>query len=201
MPQCRVEGDVMDVKNTTARFGAVSQAMHWLIVALIIAQYVLAELAEDAGHERAAHPAAALQQLALLTRHRSVGLTIFALVVLRLLWRWYSPPPPFPAAMPRWQVNAARLTHYAFYLLLFLLPISGLVMSAASNYPVSYFGLFTIPNVVAPDEALKDVMKEWHEMLFNLLVAVAVVHAAAALKHHFVDRDDVLRRMLPWPRR
>jgi cytochrome b561 len=162
---------------------------------------VLAELADEAGHEKAAHPAAALQQLALLARHKSIGLTIFALAVLRLLWRWYSPPPPFPAAMPRWQVNAARFTHYAFYALLFLLPISGLVMSAASNYPVSYFGLFTIPNVVAPDETLKHIMKERHEMLFDILVAVAVVHVVAALKHHFVDRDDVLRRMLPGAKR
>ncbi len=191
----------MDLKNTTTRYGAISQAVHWLIVALIIVQYVLAQLAEAAGHERAAHPAAALQQLALLARHKSVGLTIFALAVLRLLWRWYSPPPRFPAAMPRWQVNSAKLTHYAFYALLMLLPMSGIVMSAASNYPLSYFGLFTIPNVVAPDETLKDIMKERHEMLFNILVVVAVVHVGAALKHHFVNRDDVLRRMLPWTKR
>ena len=191
----------MDLKNTATRYGVISQGMHWLIVALIITQYVLAQLAENAGHDRATHPAAALQQLALLARHKSVGLTIFALAVLRLLWRWFSPPPPFPASMPRWQVIAARLTHYAFYALLFLLPMSGLVMSAASNYPVSYFGLFTIPNVVAPDEALKDIMKERHEMLFDMLVVVAIVHVVAAFKHHFVDRDDVFRRMLPWTQR
>ena len=195
------EGYPMDLKNTTTRYGVISQGIHWLIVALIITQYVLATLAHNAEHDRATHPAAALQQLALLARHKSVGLTIFALAVLRLLWRWYSPPPPFPPTMPRWQVNAARLTHYAFYALLFLLPISGLVMSAASNYPVSYFGLFTIPNVVAPDEALKEVMKERHEMLFDILVVVAIVHVIAAFKHHFVDRDDVFRRMLPWTQR
>ncbi len=191
----------MDFKNTTARYGAVSQALHWLIVALIITQYVLAELAESAGEDRAAHPAAALQQLALLARHKSVGLTILMLALLRLLWRFFSAPPPFPAAMPRWQVWVAKLTHYAFYTLLFLLPVSGLVMSAASNYPVSYFGLFTIPNMVAPDETLKEIMKERHEMLFDILVVVAFVHVVAALKHHFVDRDDVLRRMLPWTTR
>jgi cytochrome b561 len=191
----------MDFKNTTARYGAVSQALHWLIVALIITQYVLAELAESAGEDRAAHPAAALQQLALLARHKSVGLTILMLALVRLLWRFFSAPPPFPTAMPRWQVWMAKLTHYAFYTLLFLLPVSGLVMSAASNYPVSYFGLFTIPNVVAPDETLKEIMEERHEMLFDILVVVAFVHVAAALKHHFVDRDDVLRRMLPWTTR
>jgi len=168
-----------------------------LIVALIITQWVLAQLAEAAGHDKAAHPAAALHQLALLARHKSVGLTIFALAIVRLVWRFVSPPPPMPNTMPRWQVKAAQLTHFAFYALLLLLPISGLVMSAASNYPVSYFGWFTIPNIVAPDEALKDIMKERHEMLFDILMVVAVVHVIAALKHHFVDRDGVLRRMLP----
>jgi cytochrome b561 len=195
------EGERMDFKNTTARYGVISQTLHWLIVALIVTQYVLAKLAEAAGHDKATHPVAALHQLALLARHKSVGLTIFALAVLRLLWRWYSGPPPFPAMMPRWQVIFARLTHYAFYALLFLLPMSGLVMSAASNYPVSYFGLFTIPNVVAPDETLKDIMKERHEMLFDILMIVTSVHIVAALKHQFVDRDDVLRRMLPWTQR
>jgi cytochrome b561 len=191
----------MQLKNTAARYGGITQALHWLIVMLIIAQYVLAELADDAGHDKAAHPAAALQQLALLARHKSIGLTIFALAVVRLIWRWYSPPPPLPGTMPRWQVIVAKLTHFAFYALLLLLPMSGLVMSAAANYPVSYFGWFTIPNVVAPDDALKDVMKERHEMLFDTLVVVAVVHVVAALKHHFIDRDDVLRRMLPWATR
>ena len=191
----------MDFKNTAERYGVVSQALHWLIVALIITQYTLAKLAESAGHDRAVHPAAALQQLALLARHKSVGLTILALTLLRLLWRWHSGPPPLPATMPRWQVIFARATHYAFYALLLLLPMSGLVMSAASNYPVSYFGLFTIPNVVAPDEALKEIMKERHEMLFDILMIVVAVHIVAALKHHFVDRDDVLRRMLPWTQR
>jgi cytochrome b561 len=188
----------MQLRNTLARYGAVTQALHWLIVLLIIAQYVLADLAEDAGHDKAAHPAAAMQQLALLARHKSIGLTIFALAVVRLIWRWISPPPPLPPAMPRWQIVAAKLIHFGFYALLLLLPISGLVMSAAENYPVSYFGWFTIPNLVAPDEALGDVMEERHELLFNVLVVFAVVHVVAALKHQFVDRDGVLRRMLPW---
>ena len=187
----------MQLKNTSNRYGGVAQTLHWLIVALIITQWVLAQLAEAAGHDKAAHPAAALHQLALLARHKSVGLTIFALAIVRLVWRFVSPPPPMPNTMPRWQVMAAKLTHFAFYALLLLLPMSGLVMSAASNYPVSYFGWFTIPNIVAPDEALKDIMKERHEMLFDILMVVAVVHVIAALKHHFVDRDGVLRRMLP----
>jgi cytochrome b561 len=192
---------MVQMKNSDMRYVSVAQALHWLIVVLIMVQFVLAKLAEAAGDERATHPAAALVQLAWLARHKSVGLTIFALALLRLVWRWFSPPPPLPAAMPRWQVIVAKSTHFAFYALLLLLPMSGLVMSAAANFPVSYFGWFTIPNVVAPDDALKEVMQERHEMLFDVLMGLAVLHIGAALKHHFADRDDVLRRMLPWSRR
>jgi len=188
----------MQFKNSSNGYGVVAQALHWLIAVLIVVQWVLAELADDAGHDKAVHPAAALQELTLLARHKSVGLTIFALAVVRLLWRFVSAPPPMPSAMPRWQVFAAKATHFAFYALLLLMPISGLVMSAAANFPVSYFGWFTIPNLVAPDEALADVMKERHELLFDILFGLAVVHIVAALKHQFIDRDDVLRRMLPW---
>jgi cytochrome b561 len=116
---------------------------------------------------------------------------------LRLIWRFVSPPPPFPASMPRWQVVAARLTHYAFYVVLFAMPISGLVMSQAKNYPVSYFGWFTLPNLVAPDEGLEQLMNDVHHTLFDVLLALAALHVAAALKHEFFDHDGVLRRMLP----
>ena len=130
----------MQLTNTPARYGLIGQTLHWVIVALIITQYILAGLAEEAGHDKATHPAAALVQFVWLARHKSVGVTIFALAIVRLLWRWVSPPPAFPTAMPRWQVVAAKLAHYGFYALLFVMPISGLVMSAAANYPVSYFG-------------------------------------------------------------
>jgi cytochrome b561 len=191
----------MALKNSPSRYGGVAQLLHWAIVALIIAQYVLAELAEEAGADKAAHPAAALAQFALLARHKSVGLTIFGLAVVRLLWRFISPPPGLPPTMPRWQVAAAKIAHYGFYLLLFALPVSGLVMSAAANYPVSYFGWFTLPDLVAPNEGLEELMEEVHETLFGALVVLAVLHVVAALKHQFVDRDDVLRRMLPWSSR
>jgi cytochrome b561 len=187
----------MQLTNTDSRYGGVTQTLHWVIVLLIIAQYFLAHLAHEAEHARAAHPAAALEQLALLARHKSVGLTIFALAVVRLIWRFVSPPPPLPATMPRWQVVGARLTHYGFYVVLFAMPISGLVMSAAANYPVSYFGLFTLPNLVAPDDGLKDLMNDVHHTLFDVLLVLAAVHVAAALKHEFFDHDGVLRRMLP----
>jgi cytochrome b561 len=188
----------MRLTNTQSSYGGVAKLLHWLIVGLIIVQWFLAEWAHEAGHGRAVNPAAAIEQLALLARHKSVGLTIFALALIRLIWRWVSPPPALPPAMPRWQVLASRLIHYAFYVVLFAMPISGLVMSAAANYPVAYFGLFKLPNLVAPDEALEERMEELHEAMFYVLVVLAGLHVVAALKHHFVDHDDVLRRMMPW---
>ncbi len=187
----------MQLKNTSTRYGAVGMTLHWVIVALVITQFVLANLAEAAEAEKAAHPAAALVQFRWLARHKSVGVTIFALAVARLLWRALSPPPALPAMMPRWQVVAAKLSHYGFYALLFAMPLSGLVMSAAANYPVSYFGWFTLPNLVGPDERLRDSMEELHHLFAFSLFVLASVHVAAALKHHFFDKDDVLRRMLP----
>jgi cytochrome b561 len=191
----------MQLTNTRFRYGGVAQLLHWSIVLLIIAQYVLAELAEEAGADKAAHPAAALAQFALLARHKSVGLTILGLAVIRLVWRFISPPPGFPPSMPRWQVVAAKLTHYGFYVVLFAMPVSGLVMSAAANYPVSYFGWFTMPDLVSPNDTLKEQMEEVHETLFVVLLTLASLHIIAALKHQFIDRDDVLRRMLPWSSR
>jgi len=188
----------MQFRNSSNGYGAVTQVLHWLIAVLIVVQWVLAEWAQDAHVEKATHPIAALQELTLLARHKSVGLTIFALAFVRLVWRFVSPPPPLPNTMPRWQVIVAKATHFGFYALLFLMPMSGLVMSAAANFPVSYFGWFTIPNVVAPDETLEHIMKERHHQLFDILSVLAVAHIVAALKHQFVDRDDVLRKMLPW---
>ena len=188
----------MPVRNSAARFGIVAQSLHWLIAALIVVQYVLISYAEAAEEARKTHPLAALEQLAWLARHKSVGLTIFALAVVRLGWRFFSSPPPWPPAMPRWQVLFARATHYAFYALLFAMPLSGWLMSSAGNHPVSYFNLFQLPDLVAPSKPLEHFLKEFHELAFDTLFALAIVHIVAALKHHFIDRDDVLKRMLPW---
>jgi len=188
----------MSAKNSATRFGFVAQALHWIIAAMIVAQYVLISYAHAAEQARKTHPLAALEQLVWLARHKSVGLTIFALAVVRIGWRLFSAPPAWPPSMPRWQVLAARATHWAFYALLLALPLSGWLMSSAGNHPVSWFNLFQLPDLVAPSKPLEHFLHEFHELAFDALFAIAIVHVVAALKHHFVDRDDVLRRMLPW---
>jgi cytochrome b561 len=137
-----------------------------------------------------------LDRLVMMSRHKSVGITILGLAAIRIAWRWLDPPPPEPP-MPRWQLVAARLNHWALYGLLFALPLTGWLMSSAANRPASWFGFFQLPDLVAPDAGLQEILEEAHELLVNVLFALAGLHVAAALKHQFVDRNGLLLRMLP----
>jgi cytochrome b561 len=180
----------MPTRPVSGRYSAVAQAFHWIIAALIVTQFVLANLAADL-------PIGA-HKLALLARHKSFGMTILMLAVLRLLWRLTNPPPPLPAGMSRLERVLARATHTAFYVLLFAMPLTGLLMSSAKNYSVSWFGLFTWPNLIAKNETAFDALRTTHDILSGVLFAIAVLHILAALKHHFWNKDDVLSRMLPF---
>jgi cytochrome b561 len=179
----------MQFKNSEVRYGAVTQLLHWAIVALIILQYVLAERAEELPRGSA--------KIATLAQHKSFGITILMLALIRLVWRWMNPVPGTPATMPRWQQLASHGSHYGLYALLFATPLLGWTMSSARNFPVSWFGMFTLPDLVAPNRSLYEFLNEAHEVGAKLIFVLALVHAAAALKHHFIDKDNVLRRMLP----
>ena len=179
----------MPTENSSERYGAIAQALHWIVAALVVTQFILASLADDLPLGAA--------KLAMLARHKSVGMTILMLAVLRLVWRIGHAPPALPTAMPQYEKRLARITHGLMYLLLFAMPLSGWLMSSAKNYPVSWFGLFAWPNLIAPDPVKFDFLKETHEVLATTLFCVALLHIAAALKHHFYDKNDVLRRMLP----
>jgi cytochrome b561 len=172
------------------RYSPLAQIFHWVIAGLIVVQFTLARLAEPLP--------LGVHKLALLARHKSVGMTILMLAVLRLLWRLWHPAPPLPPDMTRFERLAARSTHVAFYVLLFAMPLSGWTMSSAKNFSVSWFGLFTWPNLIGKNEAAFDILRTTHDTLSDVLFAVAVLHIVAALKHHFWDKDDVLVRMLPF---
>lgn len=180
----------MQLKNDESRYGVVAQFFHWAIVVLIIVQFFLANRADDLPLGAA--------KVAVLARHKSFGITILGLVLLRLIWRWLNTVPPEPLTMPRWQRIAARVSHIGLYALLVITPIVGWLMSSARNFPVSWFGLVTLPDFIAPNRAAYDALHETHEFLAMTLFWLALLHMAAALKHHFVDRDNVLRRMLPF---
>jgi cytochrome b561 len=179
----------MQIRNTLLRYGAVAQLLHWLIVGLIITQFALASKADDLPLGPA--------KIAVLAQHKSFGMTIFMLAVVRVLWRLANPVPGLPVAMPAWQRMAAHASHLALYGLILVTPLVGWTMSSARNFPVSWFGLFTFPDLVQPDRARYEFLHDAHEALAMSILVIAALHAAAALKHHFIDRDDVLRRMLP----
>ncbi len=172
------------------RYHSFSQVLHWLIAGLIVLQFVLANLADGA-----AESGSAIRELALLANHKSVGITILALVVVRLLWRLKTPPPDLPATMNPWQALASHISHWTLYGLIILLPISGWLMSSASAYSVSWFNLFQLPDFVAPNPDLKDLFKGIHEFLGNALFVIALIHVLAAVKHQIINKDGVLARM------
>jgi cytochrome b561 len=180
----------MPNQNSTARYSALAMLCHWVIAGLVVTQFVLARMAEDLP--LGAH------KLALLARHKSFGMTVLMLAILRLLWRLKNPPPELPAGMTPLERTLARGTHIVFYVLLFAMPLTGWTMSSAKNYSVSWFGLFTWPNLIAKNETAFNFLKATHDTLSNVLFAVAVLHILAALKHHFWNRDNVLLRMLPF---
>lgn len=182
----------MPIRTEPMRYGVPAQLFHWVIAGLIVTQFVLARLS--------AHLPLGVHKLALLARHKSVGMTILMLAFLRLAWRLGHPAPPLPPKMRPAERWAARATHGAFYVLLFAMPVTGWMMSSAKNYSVSWFGLFTWPNLIGKNEQAFDVLRTTHDTLSNVLFAIAVLHILAALKHHFWDRDDVMMRMLPFTR-
>ena len=178
----------MGVMNTSRGYGWPARLLHWVIVVLIIAQFVLANMAESADSR--------MDMFILFARHKSIGITIFALALVRLIWRLINEQPELPMRMPPWQRLVSKSTHWLLYALIFALPITGLLGSAASNFPVTWFGFFTLPALIGPDEALADTLHEVHEICATGLAMVAGLHLLAALKHHFFNRDEVLRRMV-----
>lgn len=180
----------MPLRNTANSYGAVAKLLHWGIVILIIAQYVLAEAAEELEDGP--------DKLATLANHKSVGMLILILALVRIGWKLANRGLPQPVPMARPQQIAAAAGHGLLYLLILVLPLSGWLMASAAGSPPAFFGLFEFPSLVAANHDLHEALEEVHEALFSAVVVVAVLHAAAAVFHHAWMKDDTLRRMLPF---
>jgi cytochrome b561 len=180
----------MQLRNSARNYGLVSQSVHWLTVALVVIGWVFGMVSEDL-------PRGAARDAGHFV-HMTAGLTIIALLALRLAWRVGNPPPPpEPTILGPWGDRAAKLTHVVLYALLAAAPIAGIVAQFARGNPVPVFGLFDIASPWAADRAFARSVTEVHEVLANLLLIIAALHAAAALIHHWVLRDRTLRRMFP----
>ena len=179
----------MNLKNTADRWGGISQLLHWTVAALILVMAYLGLTMGDLPNGP--------DKIKTYALHKSIGITILALVALRLLWRLYAgTPTPVPGS-PRWQARIASLTHGAIYLLLFAIPISGWVLNSAAGFPLQWFGLINLPYIVGENHDLHELAEEAHELMFWALALLVVAHAGAAFYHHIFQRDATLARMLP----
>ena len=165
-------------------------ALHWLVALLIIANFLLGLTMVDI-------PGLTPTKLKYFSWHKWLGITILGLACLRLVWRLTHTPPAYPATMPGWQKQLAHLMHGLLYLLIFAIPLSGYFYSLAAGVPVVYLGIVPLPVLIAPDQALKALLKPVHYWLNMIMLAMLCLHILAALKHQFIDKDRTLQRMLP----
>jgi cytochrome b561 len=176
--------------QTDRQYTAPARLFHWVIAGLILYQIPLAyymiglPLSPD--------------KLGSYALHKSIGISIFAVSAARLAWRWLRPPPPLPANLGPATRRVGAFTHGLLYCLTFAMPLVGWLSSSAANFPVSPFGWFTLPNLVAPDGELHERLELAHRLLAYMLFGTLSLHAGAALYHHFILRDGVLRAMLPF---
>jgi cytochrome b561 len=177
------------LRNDAVRYGSVAKSLHWLIAALVMVMFGLGWYMADLPLGQ--------RKFDLYQLHKSIGITILVLAAARLLWRLFNPAPPLPASVPPWQRTAARISHALLYLMLFAQPLIGFLQSNAANFPVVWWGAVRLPAVIGADEPLAETLIEVHEWNARLLLALVLIHAGAALRHHFVQKDGVLRRMLP----
>ncbi len=169
------------------RYTRVAIALHWTIAVLIILNLGIGLFGDSL-------PAGAFGV------HKSIGMTVLLLSVIRLVWRFTHRPPPLPATVKRWEKGLAHTVHWLLYALMILIPLSGWVFTSASpkRYPLTFFGLFPLPMFpVAQDKQVSHMVAERHEQLAWLMIALLVLHLGAALKHRFVDRDRTLNRIAP----
>lgn len=171
--------------NTT--YTPLAKGLHWLMAALILGLLVLGLYMSDLPLSP--------EKLLLYSWHKWAGVTVFALVWLRLAWRLAHRPPPFPESMPAHMRLAAHAGHVLLYVLMVAIPLSGWLMSSAKGFQTVWFGVLPIPDLLPRDKAMGDALRQWHEALNQLLMLTLVGHVAAALWHHFVLKDDTLRRM------
>jgi len=185
----------MRLTNTDRDWGPVAKTFHWIVAIAIVANVTLGLWAVELPLSP--------RKLEVFYWHKSVGLTILWLVALRVLWRLTNPTPRLPPAMPAWERVGAHAGHALLYVLMIAMPVTGWVINSAANFPLDLYGFLPVPDLVptGPHEpAIEDAARAAHYWMFITICVLLTVHVAAAIKHQLVDRDDVLRRMVPFAR-
>jgi cytochrome b561 len=177
----------------SASYTRTAVGLHWLVALAIITTFSVGLYMSDLPLSP--------EKLKIYSWHKWAGVTIFLLVAFRLMWRLTHRPPALPAGMAGWQRQAAALTHWLLYALMIAVPISGWLMSSAKGFQTVYFGVIPLPDLLAKNKPLGETLETVHQTLNYTMAGVVGLHALAALKHHLIDRDEVLARMLPFIRK
>lgn len=177
---------------TITGYSKTAIGLHWIIALLIVAAFGLGLIMTDKPFSPTI--------LKYYSWHKWLGVTVFAFAVIRVLWRMTHAAPALPSSMPKWQQLAAHGLHWALYALIFIAPLSGYFYSLAAGVPVVYLGLFPLPVLIDPNPTLAEPLQALHSFSVYLMAALVGLHVLAALKHHFIDHDGVLARMLPFLR-
>ncbi|WP_321407193.1 cytochrome b [Tolumonas auensis] len=173
----------------SSHYTKTAKSLHWLMAILFFGMLGL-------GFYMQGLPLSP-EKLKLYSWHKWTGVTVFLLALIRLVWRVTHQPPALPQSMPRLMQVAAHAGHHMLYMLMFLIPLSGWLMSSAKGFQTVWFGILPIPDLLEKNKELGDLLLIVHVSLNYLFIAVLVGHIGAALKHHFIDKDDILTRMLP----
>ena len=181
----------MPLRNTKYTFGSATKFFHWIIGLLIIGMLAMGLIMTRLSDQ--------VLRRELYNIHKSLGLTILGLIILRILWRAINRAPKYPDSIPLWEQKVAHLAHALLYILMIAMPLSGWIMSTASGHPISFWGLFQfgLPGIEANRNVTK-LFNQIHEYIGYTLIVVIVIHVLSALKHHFLGKNKVLRRMLPF---
>jgi cytochrome b561 len=179
----------MQVKNSIDQYGIITKVFHWTLVLLIAIQFYLIIQARWLPENS---PVAGFLIGGL---HKPIGMLVFLIAILSYIWRLINIKPIFPPTMEAWEKLAATTVHNLLYLCLFVMPLSGLIMSVAGGRPPNFFGLFQVPQFLAENKNLSDFFFSIHRYTGYLLLGLIILHVLAALKHHFINRDHILKRM------
>lgn len=176
--------------TAAGRYTPTAIALHWMVAVLVLGNLAFGLFMTELDLSPA--------KLKYYSWHKWAGVTIFLLASARLLWRLGHPAPELPATLPAWERQAARAGHALLYVLFFAAPLSGWLFSSAGGFQTVYFGVIPLPDLLGKNRELADTLKGVHRAITWSLGAVVFVHAAAAIKHHIIDRNDILTRMLPF---
>lgn len=176
------------IHTPTPRYSGIAMALHWLLALGIVGAFTMGVYMSDLPFSP--------RRLQLYNWHKWAGVTILSLSAIRLLWRLTHRPPADPP-MPAWQAQAAHWTHRLLYVLFFAVPLVGWAYSSSAGFPIVVFGVLPLPDFVPVDKALSEAIKPWHGYLAYAMAVLVLMHVGAALKHHFIERDGLISRMLP----